>query len=223
MPFDTLRSRLHDKQAWCEIIFLHFNIKACVLNHQQQPTSVSIYSGRLYYQSPEDSFRNDYQFARYQFQDDYLGVLLHGPDGPFGTRDYQIKIQAIPVEQQSLVHLSYAVSYNLVTRMAQRVYFASAGRHRIGFSQEPDGNGELAPVRGLRGMMERNTVRFYLALEVFLDAPQPEQLDTRLRRWHQLTEQYPDQLKELDEESYLSYKAKERQHQERLQRAAGEG
>ncbi|WP_111655366.1 hypothetical protein [Isoalcanivorax indicus] len=220
-PFKTLREKLADKRSWCEIIFLHFNIKACVLDMKSDPTRVSIYSGRLYYQSPEEATRNDYVFEAFSFRDNYLNTVLHGPDGPFGTRDYRIVIQAVPVDEHTtLAHVSYSLHYNMVTRVAQRVYFASAGRHRIGFSREGTDN---TPVRGVRGMVERNTMRFYLALEAFLGAPEPNQRDERLERWHTLTLQYPDQLKELDLETYLDYKSKERAHQDNLQKNADRG
>lgn len=221
-PFETLRGELSDKGVWCEIIFLHFNIKACVVDLGSDPTTVSLYSGRLFYQSPDDAHRSDYVFEAFSFQDNYLNTVLHGPEGPFGTRDYRIVIQAVPVDaNKSLVHVSYSLRYNMATRVAQRIYFASAGRHRIGFSVEE--NGETSgPVRGVRGMVERNTMRFYLALEAFLQAPEPDDHIQRLKNWHALTEAYPDQLRELDLDTYLGYKAKERAHQNALQRAANQ-
>ena len=215
-PFSTLRRELSDKRNWCEIIFLHFNIKACVLDAHQDPTHVTVYSGRLYYQEPDDAHRSDYTFETFNFTDTHLNTVLHGPEGPFGTRDYRIIIQAVPVDEYtSLARVSYSLHYNFATRVAQRVYFASAGRHRIGFSQDGD-----SPVRGVRGMVERNTVRFYLALEAFLAAPGPTQREERLARWHALTEQYPDQLRELDLDTYMGYKEKERVHQDELQQLA---
>lgn len=221
VPFSTLRQKLADKRSWCEIIFLHFNIKACVLDMNSEPTRVSIYSGRLYYQSPEESTRNDYVFETFSFSENYLNTVLHGPDGPFGTRDYRIVIQAVPVDEYtSLAHVSYSLHYNMATRVAQRIYFASAGRHRIGFSKEGSDN---TPIRGVRAMVERNTMRFYLALEAFLAAPAPGQREERLARWHTLTLQYPEQLKELDLETYMGYKSKERAHQDALQKNADRG
>ncbi|MCH8542113.1 MAG: hypothetical protein LAT61_00960 [Alcanivorax sp.] len=221
-PFEMLHSMLSDKRVWCEIIFLHFNIKACVMDLGSDPTTVSLYTGRLYYQSPEDAHRSDYVFEAFSFQNDYLNTVLYGPEGPFGTRDYRIVIQAVPVDaDNSLVHVSYSLRHNMVTRVAQRIYFASAGRHRIGFSVEDNG-GTPEPVRGVRGMVERNTMRFYLALEAFLQSPEGDEHIQRLKNWHALTDQYPDQLRELDLDTYLGYKAKEREHQNVLQREANQ-
>lgn len=218
-PIDAFRKHLASKDSWCEIIFLHFNIKSCVLMPDTaEGFQVAIYSGRLYYQPPEDVNRNDYVFSRFEVSDNALSMELHGPDGPFGTRNYRISIAASAHGEQTLVRVGYSVDINWMTRLAQRVYFASAGRHRVGFSHEDD-SGEL--VRGVRGMIERNTMRFYLALEAFMAHPDLRAYPERLKVWHRLTEQYPRQLQELDLDTYLGYKAKERRDQERLQREAG--
>ena len=219
-PISAFKAHLSSKESWCEIIFLHFNIKSCVLMPDtEEGFRVAIYSGRLYYQPPEDVNRNDYQFSRFDVSDNDLNMELHGPDGPFGTRNYRISIAASAIGEQTLVRVGYSVDINWMTRLAQRVYFASAGRHRVGFTHEDDG--EL--VRGVRGMIERNTMRFYLALEAFMETPDLAAYPERLRAWHMLTEQYPRQLQELDLDTYLGYKAKERRDQERLQQEAAQG
>ena len=218
-PFDVLSHALSGIDPWCEITFLHFNIKACVYSEDQQGAQVTLYSGRMHYQTPEKSFRNDYRFREETRTDNQFAVSLLGADGPFGTHDYEIRIEAVPLDaQRSLLRLSYSVSYGLLTRSAQRLYFATAGRHRIGFSTE---NGK--PIRGLRGMMERNTMRFYLALQAYLESPQEDALSQRLARWHALTLHYPDQLRELPLEEYLDNKMRERANQQTLQQEANSG
>ena len=59
----------------------------------------------------------------------------------------------------------------------------------------------------MRGTVERNTMRYYLAIEAYLDSldkPPAQQLDARLRQWFDATEQYARQLHEVDKESYLA-------------------
>jgi len=218
-PFAVLSDALTGIDPWCEITFLHFNIKACVYREDDGGGQVTLYSGRMHYQTPEKSFRNDYRFHEEARTDQRFAVSILGADGPFGTRDYEIRIEAVPLDaQRSLLRLSYAVSYGLLTRTAQRLYFATAGRHRIGFSTEDD-----KPVRGLRGMMERNTMRFYLALQAYLESPQDDALPQRLARWHALTLNYPEQLRELPLEEYLDNKMRERANQQALQQEADSG
>ncbi len=74
-------------------------------------------------------------------------------------------------------------------------------------------------VGGIRGIVERNAVRYYLAIQAYLESPAPEQYAQRLGRWFDLTERYAAQLHELDRGEYLEYKARERAQQLARQQA----
>ena len=63
--------------------------------------------------------------------------------------------------------------------------------------------------RGVRGAVERNTMRYYLAIDAYLDglsAPPADQLEKRLQTWFTATEKYPRQLHEIDRATYLDMK-----------------
>jgi hypothetical protein len=69
----------------------------------------------------------------------------------------------------------------------------------------------------VRGMVERNTMRYYLAIEAYLgglSAPPAQQLDKRLQAWFDATEKYPRQLHELDRSDYLDMKRREYRRQQ---------
>jgi hypothetical protein len=64
----------------------------------------------------------------------------------------------------------------------------------------------------MRGVVERNTMRYYLAIDAFLDSLPllgKEQLAWRLERWFSATERYHRQLHELERADYLSMKYQE--------------
>jgi hypothetical protein len=61
-------------------------------------------------------------------------------------------------------------------------------------------------VGGERGSLERNAMRYYLAVIAYVGPP-PGQTEQRLRAWFQLTERYAVQLHELNE--YLDEKHRE--------------
>ena len=68
----------------------------------------------------------------------------------------------------------------------------------------------------LCGVMERNTMRYYLAIDAYLDslaAPAGQRVERRLRAWFDATERYPRQLREVDREAYLRMKRQELQRQ----------
>jgi hypothetical protein len=69
----------------------------------------------------------------------------------------------------------------------------------------------------VRGLLERNTVRYYLAVDAYLDAlrlPREQQLERRLLDWFAATEQHPQQLRELDWETYVQMKRLEVKRQQ---------
>lgn len=65
---------------------------------------------------------------------------------------------------------------------------------------------------GMRGVIERNTMRYYLAVEAYLGAlatPMPAQIEKRLNDWYAGVERYPVQLHELGRDEYLDLKRRE--------------
>jgi len=69
----------------------------------------------------------------------------------------------------------------------------------------------------MRGVVERNTMRYYLAIEAFLgalSAPPQAQLEKRLHDWFAAVERYPRQLHEMDEGAYLDMKRRETRRQQ---------
>lgn len=222
--FETLAAELHSVAAWCNIFFLHINIKACVYdaNPAADSLAIQLYIGRKSYQLPETADAIELSFQVATRTADHLALELHGDRGPHGSRDFRLHLQAIPYnENESLIHLRYSLRFGVLTRIAMRLYFATGGRDRVGFTVEDDQNGAPVQVGGLRGVIERNTIRFYLALQAHLETREisvDEQLQARLQRWFELTERYPRQLHEMDQESYLKYKHREYVNQKALQK-----
>ena len=97
-------------------------------------------------------------------------------------------------------------------------YLATVGSGKVGFSvidRKPDGAAVL--IDGVRGVVERNTMRYYLAIEAYLGSlavPPADQLEKRLRDWFAATERFSLQLHELDEDEYLTMKRKEVRRQQ---------
>lgn len=112
-------------------------------------------------------------------------------------------------EGGSFVRLTYAYGFGVLGRTAMQVYLSTAGRGKIGFTVEPGADGRPQPVRGLRGTLERNVMRYHLALLAHgqVDGPPGgDRTQARLRRWFELTEQHAAQLHEVSLEVYLREK-----------------
>jgi hypothetical protein len=81
-------------------------------------------------------------------------------------------------------------------------YLAGAGRDKRGFSV--DG--------GERGVVERSAMRYYLAVEAYLeslDAPAEQRLEARLRNWYAAIARYPQLHEAVGAEEYIEMKRRE--------------
>ena len=98
-----------------------------------------------------------------------------------------------------------------------QLYLGTVARDKVGFTRlHPTNTDDAAFVGGMRGIVERNTMRYYLAIDAYLDslaAPAAQQLDRRLQAWFDATERFPRQLHEVDRDAYLRMKRGEVERQ----------
>ncbi|HTE15287.1 MAG TPA: hypothetical protein VK642_09440 [Burkholderiales bacterium] len=114
---------------------------------------------------------------------------------------------------QTFIHLIYSYGFGTAGRLAMQTYLGTIGSSKMGFTVvSKQSQGEPNYIGGMRGLVERNTMRYYLAIEAFLGAlstPPPAQLERRLYDWFAFSEQYPRQLRELKQNEYLDMKRRE--------------
>jgi hypothetical protein len=204
-PFARAQAALADPKNWCDILILHPNVKDCHRNASgPNGTTLALSLGRA--ELPA-------QFAYTARREaDYLDVRLRSPEGPMGTTDYQIRLEATRLDaEHTLLRLNYSHAYGVQARMAMRAYFGTLGRGKVGFTVvSQDAQGKPVYVSDLRGGLERNAMRYYASIDAFLDAlaaPPGQQLERRLRHWYAYTERFPLQLQE--EQGYLEAKRRE--------------
>lgn len=218
-PFATVEQALKSRDNWCDILILHLNVKRCLAVEDKGERRLALDIGRKFDQPIESAHRLLFAFQVAATQADYLSVKLAADSGPFGTSDYRIDVEATPVDaKRSLIHMSYAYAYGMAARLAINTYLGTIGRDKVGFSSTgstgSDGQPEL--VGGTVGLLERNTMRYYLAIDAYLGAqrlPAGERAEQRIRAWYTGTERYARQLHEMEEADYLDMKRKEIQRQ----------
>ncbi|MGM9486946.1 hypothetical protein [Ideonella sp. YS5] len=212
--FPTLSGALQAADHWCDMLLLQFNVKRCVPSGRAPEETLHVAIGRKAEQPAKDAFPVDFSYRVLVSQPDYLAVQMKADEGPFGTRDYRLTLQAVPLDKgHSFIHLSYSYANGLAARLATQAYLATAGRHKVGFTVVGrDGDGSPQYVKGMQGIAERNTMRYFLAIDAFLDTlgvPAPQQAEQRLKHWFSATELYPQQLHELPWQEYLAMKRRE--------------
>lgn len=170
--FASVAGTLSKTENWCDIFILHLNTKYCRAVPGEADPVIKVYIGRKSEQPLEDASQVNFKYTLVEKTADYLQVKLHADAGPLGTSDYRIVIEAAALDdKRTIVHLAYSYSFGLMGRLAMNSYLGTAGRDKVGFTvtgkQE---DGQPIYVKGIRGVVERNTMRYYLALEVFFDA-----------------------------------------------------
>ena len=223
-PFAVLAPALQGTAHWCDLLILHLNVKHCGATGAAPGEVLTLIVGRKFDQPLADGHKVAFRYSVPAASADYLRVKMAADSGPLGTRDYQLAVEATPLDaKRSFIHLSYSYSYGMVARVALQGYLSTLARDKVGFSVVGEGDsGRPVYVGGLRGVAERNTMRYYLAVEAYLGAlatPPAEQQEKRLRDWFDATEQHPLQLHEIERDDYLVMKRRELRRQQTL--AAG--
>ncbi len=210
--FAQVSESLHRAADWCDILILPFNTKLCTATPAGD--ALSVFVGRKNDVEPKDAHRLDFRYRVVERTDDYLRLELKAAQGPLGTRDYVIVLEAAPLgTDRTFLHLSYSYAYGTISSLAMKAYLATVGASKVGFSESgraSDGTPQL--VRGMRGIMERNTMRYYLAIEAYLNnvaTPPERRVEKRLGDWYSASARYPRQLHEMDRGEYLSMKQRE--------------
>lgn len=218
-PYATLSRSLQQPGDWCAILILPFNTKYCHATRNGDGAIVTVRIGRKADQPVNEAYRIDFALRPVAASSDYFESRLTAGQGPVGTRDYRITLEAIPLDaRRTFMHLSYSYAYGAMGRFAMQAYLSTAGANKVGFSVSGrDGNGDPIYIGGVRGAIERNVMRYYLAVDAHLaslEAPPDEQLDRRLETWFDSTERYARQLHEMDRAHYIAMKKGEFERQQ---------
>jgi hypothetical protein len=216
-PFAMVQQALQSADHWCDILILHLNVKRCRTS-AGTPKVLSLHVGRKFDQPIEDTYQLEFAYRVVAATPDYLQVQLSAPEGPLSTKNYRIQVEAAPVDaRRTIIHMSYAYGYGFTARMAMQTYLGTIGSAKVGFTILDRKDGKPVYQGGVLGLLERNTMRYYLAIDAYLSAyslPPGEQPERRIREWYASTERYAAQLHEMDEAAYLDMKRKELRRQQ---------
>jgi hypothetical protein len=208
-PLATISAALEKPARWCEMLMLHLNNRGCKADEARQELVLSVV--RRYDIPPEQAFQLPFRVHVASAMPDYFDAKLTSGKGPFGTRNYVISLQGIPLANgKSFVRFSYSYEQSSATRVATQSYLSTFGRGKVGFTvvgKLPSGEPEL--VGGMRGLIERNGMRYFLAVDAYSAAP--DDLEKRLGQWHAATRKFPRQLQDASEADYLKFKRMDHQ------------
>lgn len=211
-PFTSLNAVIKDPARWCDMLILHLNTKACAASSGSGSSLLVLHVGKKTPQQLKDASRLEFSFRQIASAANYGAAELQADQGPFGTRNYRIELEAVPLpDGKTFMHLRYGYEYGTAAKLAMQGYLATVGTGKVGFSAAANASkGEL--IGGARGAVERNTMRYYLAIEAYLSSlslPQGQQEQARLAKWFDSSEQYARQLHEISRPEYMAMKQDE--------------
>lgn len=213
-PFDAVNAGLNNPDHWCDVMLLHINTKYCHAMAGPSGTTLRVNIGKKTPQELAHAARVEFIYSVAAATPEYLEIMLNAKDGPLGTSDYRIQLEAVALpNDRTFLHLTYSYAVNFVGRLAMQTYLATIGRGKVGFTMIGKlADGQPNYIGGVRGVVERNTMRYYLAIDSFLGAAsaapaaQPEK---RFQSWFTAVERYPRQLHEMNRSEYLAMKRAE--------------
>ncbi len=218
-PFAEVSQGLNSPDHWCDVLSLHINTKYCRAVVVSGSSILKVNFGKKTPQRLQDAARVEFAYTTVASTASYLNLTLDAKQGALGTSDYHIEFEAAPLpNDNTFLHFTYSYSINFAARFAMRTYLATIGSNKVGFTVTGmDSSGNPQFISGVRGIMERNTMRYYLAIDSFFATSSPlpaVQLEQRLQSWFAAVEEYPVQLHELDAAEYFSMKRAERVRQQ---------
>jgi hypothetical protein len=225
--FATVNDALNDPSKglanWCDVLILRPNTKYCrAFSGGNGSKPIMNISNEEVAEELPATYRMQFDYNTAASSPGYFRTGLHADSGPLNTRDYQIVLEAVSLSSsRTFLHLTYAYSYGTVGRLAMKGYLATFGGGKIGFTNiAHSSSAEVKYVGGVRGLVERNTMRYYLTIEAHLGAlssPSDKRLQQRLNNWFNASEEYPRQLHEIDRQLYMQMKQDEYRRQQTIQ------
>lgn len=210
-PFSEVSEALSQPTVWCDVLMLHLNTKGCTVKSTGDAKTLAVFAGRKFDQPLSEAQRIDFVWQPATVGADYLSVGLSADKGPLSTRDYRIELEATPTpDGKTFMHLGYSYAYGTAARIAMQGYLKTIGSDKVGFTSTGKGaSGQPDYVGGVLGVVERNTMRYYLAIDAFMEHPTKAKLPDRLALWFDSTERYARQLHEVERDDYLAMKRNE--------------
>ena len=209
-PFATVAAAFTQPQNWCESLILHLNVQYCRASIDTERALLSAAVGKKTNQPLDDTHRINFIYRVATSSPEFARVELTAQDGPLGTGNYLIALELIGLEdQRAFMHIQYSYTQGYLARVATSVYFATRGRDKVGFTRIQDGDDPPHLVRGIRGALERNTMRYYLAFDAYLHSlgsPAPQRFELNIERWFADTERFSRQLREVKHDDYIRMK-----------------
>jgi hypothetical protein len=213
----TVNAAATNIERWCEVMLLLSNSQACQVKPGKNNDLLQVLVSSSKNADISGATPTDFQLQVHSAKADYLDSALTAAEGPMGTQNISLRLQAIPLTAtRSFLHLHYAYETKWLGRVAMRAYLQTGGRGKVGFTPMGDANTQTTYIAGARGVIERNTMRYFLGFDcalAFDTQHPPQRFGAMAQCWYGQVEKYPLQLHEMPSTEYLGMKSIQYQKQ----------
>lgn len=127
-------------------------------------------------------------------------VALRADRAAMGVRDAGLSVVARQGGTGVELELEYGLRPSIRSRLATRAYLVGEAGSRPGISYSTGSDGTRDYVTGVRALIERNAMRYFLALLATFETDDPA---SAVNAWYDMASHYKADLAEQDKEVYV--------------------
>jgi len=196
-----VRSSLANPTTWCRMTTLVPDVRECAVDAVEEVDYGVHATLTLSVGSGDGGTRQDIEHEfRASVGSDALEASLRAPSAALGVRDAGVTVTAKPGADGVELELEYGLRSSIRSRLATRAYLAGEAGSRPGISYTKDPDGTHQYVTGVRALIERNAMRYFLAFPALLETgSQTDAADA----WYEIASHYKADLPERSKEAYI--------------------
>ncbi|MCZ4316998.1 hypothetical protein O4H66_26650 [Comamonadaceae bacterium G21597-S1] len=121
--FADIHRELGAPDNWCDVVSLHPNTKYCHVTTGPTGIQLQVRIGMSGPQKIDDAVLVSLRHRVAASMPGYEQLELLSRDGPMGTSDYRISLEALALPNaRTLLHLRYSYTFNGIARLAMQAY-----------------------------------------------------------------------------------------------------
>ena len=191
----SIRGALESAATWCRVSLLVPDVRGCQVNEGEQTViTLSLRSGGT------EAVREIEHVLRVDNMDPQLiHVVFRADRAAMGVREAGLSVVARQGTTGVELELEYGLRPSIRSRLATSAYLAGKADNRPGISYSTSSDGTREYVTGLRALIERNAMRYFLALLATLET---NNLASTIDAWYDMASRYKADLPEQNKEEY---------------------
>ena len=104
-PFAEVNNAINNPNHWCDALLLHINVKYCRAVTSNTGTVLNMNLGKKYDQLLAETYKAKFNYESITTAANYFSVEMKAADGPLGTKDYRIWVEATPVNNNQTFYI----------------------------------------------------------------------------------------------------------------------